>query len=402
MIRYLTAGESHGEALITIIEGLPSGLKLTQKDMDRELRRRQSGYGRGKRMEIEKDSAKLLSGIRGGKTTGAPIAISISNKDWKNWKENMHPFTPFAGEKVTAPRPGHADLSGAIKYGEVDLRNIMERASARETAARTAVGALAKALLREFDIDVFSYVTSIGKAQAPTTKVTPKKIIEAQKRALLFCLDPTAEKLMIAEIEEAASAGDSLGGVFEIIVTGVPVGLGSYTHWDRRLDGRLSQAVMSIQAIKGVEIGLGFEAARRVGSKVHDEIFYLEQKSGRAEAKNLRASDLPSLFGFYRTTNRAGGIEGGMTNGMPIVIRAAMKPIPTLQTPLKTVDIITKKTVTAAKERADVCAVPAASVVGEAVVAIEIVRAMQDKFGGDTLAEMKRNYASYQTYTKDL
>lgn len=383
MIRYLTAGESHGKALIAIVDGLPSGLKLTQKEIDAELRRRSRGYGRGKRMEIEKDSAKILSGIRGGKTTGGPIAISISNKDWKNWKENMHPFTPFDGEKVTAPRPGHADLSGAIKYGEVDLRNVAERASARETAVRTAVGALTKALLREFGIGVFSHVTSIGKVKAPAAKVTPKKIIEAQKRALLFCIDPTAEKLMIAEIEEAASAGDSLGGVFEIVVTEVPVGLGSYAHWDRRLDGRLSQAVMSIQAIKGVEIGLGFEAARRVGSRVHDEIFY---------SKN----------GFYRKTNNAGGIEGGVTNGERIVIRVAMKPIPTLQTPLKTIDIITKKTVTAAKERSDICAVPAASVVGEAVVAIEIAKAMQDKFGGDTLAEMKRNYAGYQDYVRKL
>lgn len=383
MIRYLTAGESHGEALITIVDGLPSGLKFTQEEIDAQLRRRQSGYGRGKRMEIEKDSAKFLSGIRGGKTTGAPIAILIFNKDWENWKENMHPFTPFEGEKITAPRPGHADLSGAIKYGETDLRNIIERSSARETAARTAVGALTKALLREFGICVFSHVISIGKVKAPAVKVTPKKIIEAQKRALLFCIDPTAEKLMIKEIEEAASAGDSLGGVFEVIVRGVPVGLGSYTHWDRRLDGRLSQAVMSIQAIKGVEIGLGFEAARRVGSKVHDEIFHNKD-------------------GFYRKRNNAGGIEGGVTNGEEILIRIAMKPIPTLQTPLKTIDIITKKAVAAAKERSDVCAVPAASVVGEAVVAIEIAKAMQDKFGGDTLAEMKRNYTGYQNYIRKL
>ena len=381
MINYLTAGESHGKALITIVEGFPSGLKLNQKDIDAELRRRQSGYGRGKRMEIEKDKAKVLSGIRGGKTTGSPITISIENKDWKNWKESMAPFTPFDGEKVTAPRPGHADLSGAIKYGEVDLRNILERASARETAARTAVGALAKALLKEFNISVFSHVISIGEVKSPALKITPKKIIEAQKRALLFCIDRTAENLMIKEIEKAALAGDSLGGVFEIIVTGAPVGLGSYAHWDRRLDGRLSQAVMSIQAIKGVEIGLGFEAASRVGSKVHDEIFY-------------------DKGGFYRKINNAGGNEGGVTNGEWIVIRAAMKPIPTLQTPLKTVDIITKKAVTAAKERSDTCAVPAASVVGEAVVAIEIAKAMQDKFGGDALEEMKRNYAGYQDYIK--
>lgn len=383
MIRYLTAGESHGKALIAIVEGFPSGLKLNQEDIDAELSRRQSGYGRGKRMEIEKDKARVLSGIRGGKTTGAPIAISIENKDWESWKEDMAPFTPFEGERVTAPRPGHADLPGAIKYGEVDLRNISERASARETAARTAVGALAKALLKEFGISVLSHVISIGKVKASSVKVTPEKIIEAQKRALLFCIDRHAEELMIKEIERVASAGDSLGGVFEIIVRGVPVGLGSYTHWDHRLDGSLSQAVMSIQAIKGVEIGLGFEAARREGSEMHDEIFY-------------------NKGGFYRKTNNAGGIEGGITNGEWIVIRAAMKPIPTLQTPLKTVDIITKKAVAAAKERSDTCAVPAASVVGEAVVAIEIAGAMRDKFGGDTLDEMKSNYARYQDYIKKL
>ncbi len=374
MIRYLTAGESHGEALVTIVDGFPSGIGLNEGDIDAELRRRQGGYGRSKRMKIEKDSARILSGTRGGKTTGSPIAIIISNKDWKNWKEE---------EKVTTPRPGHADLSGAIKYGEVDLRNVAERASARETAARTAVGAMAKILLRELGISVFSHVISIGGVKAVATGVTPEKIIEAQKRELLSCIDPAAEELMIVEIDKAAAKGDSLGGIFEIIATGVPIGLGSYTHWDHRLDGRLSQAVMSIQAIKGVEIGLGFESARRVGSKVHDEIFY-----------NRR--------GFYRKTNNAGGIEGGVTNGEQIVIRAAMKPIPTLQTPLKTVDIITKKAVTATKERADVCAVPAASVVGEAVVAIEIARAMQDKFGGDTIDEMKRNCASYEDYIRKL
>jgi len=374
MIRYLTAGESHGEALITIVEGFPSGIELNEGDIEAELRRRQGGYGRSKRMAIEKDSARVLSGIRKGKTTGAPITIIISNKDWKKWKGE---------EKITAPRPGHADLSGAIKYGEVDLRNVTERASARETAARTAVGALAKTLLREFDISVLSHVISIGGVKAATDKVTPEKIIEAQKRTLLSCIDPVAEELMIVEIDKATAAGDSLGGVFEIVVMGVPIGLGSYAHWDRRLDGRLSQAVMSIQAIKGVEIGLGFEAARRMGSEVHDEIFYKKHS-------------------FYRKTNNAGGIEGGVTNGEQIVIRAAMKPIPTLQTPLKTVDIITKKAVTATKERADVCAVPAASVVGEAVVAIEIARAMQDKFGGDTIEEMRRNYASYQDYIREL
>ncbi len=374
MIRYLTAGESHGEALITIVDSFPSGIELNEGDIDTELHRRQGGYGRSRRMKIEKDSAKVLSGTRGGKTTGSPITIIISNKDWKNWKEE---------EKITAPRPGHADLSGAIKYGEADLRNVSERASARETAARTAVGALAKTLLREFGISVLSHVISIGGVRARAAKVTPEKIIEAQKRALLSCIDPAAEELMIVEIDKAAAKGDSLGGVFEIIVRGVPIGLGSYAHWDRRLDGRLSQAVMSIQAIKGVEIGLGFDAARKVGSKVHDEIFY-------------------NKHSFYRKTNNAGGIEGGVTNGEQIIIRAAMKPIPTLQTPLKTVDIITKKTVTATKERADVCAVPAASVVGEAVIAIEIARAMQDKFGGDALGEMKRNYVSYQDYIREL
>ncbi len=366
MLRYLTAGESHGECLTAIVEGLPSGLRIDVAKINKELKRRQMGFGRGGRMKIEEDKVEISSGLRGGKTIGSPIALLIRNKDWR--KEE--------GVRITRPRPGHADLAGALKYGEKDIRNVLERASARETAIRVAVGGMAKALLREFRIEVASHVVEIGGIRAKVKDISLKEILRRKEKSQLSCCDKEAERKMVKKIKASRDAGDSLGGIFEVIVTNVPVGLGSFVHWDRKLDGRLAQAIMSIQAVKGVEIGLGFELARCPGSKVHDEIFY-------------RGSE------FYRKTNNAGGIEGGVSNGEDIILRAVMKPISTLQKPLRSVDIITKKPFEATVQRADVCAVPACAVVGEAVVAIELARAMQEKFGGDTLEEVRRNYRGY-------
>ncbi len=388
-MRYLTAGESHGRCLTAILEGIPANLKLSKEFIDKELSRRQSGYGRGKRMEIEEDEVEILSGVRWGETLGSPITLLIRNKDWENWQPLMDPLTRPEGfkeeDKLTKPRPGHADLAGAIKYSQKDFRDVLERSSARETAARVGVGAVAKLLLKEFEMEVVSQVVEIGGVKAHTADLTMEKILKARDKSKLGCADKTAEKLMIEEIEKATKSGDSLGGIFEVIVINVPIGLGSHVHWDRKLDALLAQALMSIQAIKGVEIGLGFESARRPGSGVHDEIYY-ESKKGK----------------FYRKTNRAGGIEGGITNGELVVVRAAMKPIPTLKIPLQSVDIVSKDTVKAAVERSDVCAVPAAAVVGEAVVAFEMAKAMREKFGGDSLTEMKRNYQSYIEYVRQI
>ncbi len=341
MLRYLTAGESHGPGLTAILEGMPAGLRINKTEINRELARRQSGYGRGERMQIEHDTVQVTSGLRTGLTLGSPITMIIKNKDWQNWK-NEPP--------ITNPRPGHADLAGILKYNQQDIRNILERSSARETAARVAVGAIAKKLLNKFGIEIMSCICEIGGVEKN-------------------------EKLMREKIDQARKNGDSLGGIFEITVKDVPVGLGSHVHWDRKLDGRLAQCLMSIQGIKGVEIGLGFAASKKPGSKVHDEIIY--------------------DYNFRRKTNNAGGIEGGISNGEDIVIRGAMKPIPTIKKALNSVDIITKKTVKAKVERSDVCAVHAASVVGEAVAAFEIANAMCEKFGGDSIKEMKRNYNSY-------
>ncbi len=396
MLRYLTGGESHGPCLTAILEGIPAGLRVNKEFIDKDLRRRQSGYGRGERMKIESDKVEILSGLRGGETLGSPLTLLIRNKDWENWQTIMDPFSPPENSekegksvpRLTRPRPGHADLAGAIKYNHKDLRNILERSSARETAARVAVGAIAKVLLKEFEIEIISQVVELGKIKAHTADLTVEKIRRQRDKSQLSCPDRTAEKLMVEEIGKAEKAGDSLGGIFEVMVTNVPVGLGSHVHWDKKLDGRLAQALMSIQAIKGVEIGLGFETSRRPGSKVHDEIFYQERQANEEKA------------GFFRKTNNAGGIEGGMSNGEMIVVRAAMKPIPTIKAPLKSVDLLTKDPVTAVVERADTCAVPAAAVVGEAVVAFEIAGAMQEKFGGDSLSEMKRNYESYLDYVK--
>jgi len=384
-LRYLTAGESHGQALVAILEGIPSGLRLKREDIDRQLKRRQMGYGRGGRMQIEKDKVQILSGVRRGETIGSPITLLIYNLDWDNWKEVMSVDEPAkeSFSSFTRPRPGHADLTGGMKYGFYDLRNVLERASARETAVRVSVGAVCRRLLEEFNISIFSRVIQIGEEKDESSwesAVTNYQIIE---NSPVRCADPLIEKRMIEIIDRAKENGDTLGGIFEIIVKGLPPGLGSYIQWDLKLDARLAFVIMSIQAVVGVEVGIGFKAASQPGSKVQDEIAYSKEK------------------GFYRLTNRAGGIEGGMSTGEPLILRAAMKPISTLGKPLRSVDIVTKKEVKAGKERSDVCVVPAASVIGEAVVAIEIAKAMREKFGGDSLDEMKRNYSSYLNYLRE-
>lgn len=386
MLKYLTAGESHGRSLTAIIDGMPSGVKLTSGFINTQLERRQGGYGRGGRMKIEKDQVLITSGVRGGHTLGGPIALTIENKDWVNWEKFMSPDeeAELTEKKVTKPRPGHADLSGAIKYNHDDVRNILERASARETAARVAGGTVARALLEELGITVFSHVVEIGSVKADLQSLSYAQIQENAKKSQVSCGDKDAEEAMMKEIDKAKEAGDSLGGIFEIVVENLPVGLGSHTQWDRKLDGSLAQALMSIQAIKGVEIGLGFEAARLPGSKVHDEIFFASDK------------------GFYRESNGAGGIEGGITNGEPLVIRAAMKPIPTLYTPLNSVDLETKEPYKASVERSDTCAVPAAAVVGEAAVAFEIAKALLEKFGGDSLREIKSNLSNYLEFIRQV
>jgi len=378
-LEFLTAGESHGRALIAVLVGIPAGLKIDVEDINDDLRRRQGGYGRGGRMRIEKDSVQIISGIRNGVTLGSPISMMISNRDWVNWAQVMEPdpsrFSPERADerKVTCPRPGHADLAGGIKYGHRDLRNVLERASARETAARVAVGALTKQFLREFGIAIRGYVIQIGDVKAERDRFDLDRVDSSPLR----CPDPMVEGEMIRRIDEAREKGDSIGGVFEVIARGVPVGLGNHAHWHLRLDARLSAALMSIPAIKGVEIGAGFKVAEMPGSSVHDEIFYSSER------------------GFYRSTNNAGGIEGGISNGEEIVVRAAMKPIPTLTRPLRSVDIETRSPVEASRERSDVCAVPAASVVGEAMVGLILADAMLEKFGGDCMRETLRNFNSY-------
>ncbi|MFZ3122951.1 MAG: chorismate synthase [Thermodesulfovibrionales bacterium] len=418
-IRYLTSGESHGKALIGILEGIPSGLPVSSGDIDRDLRRRQGGHGRGGRMKIETDHAEIFSGVRWGKTIGSPIAILIENKDWINWKDVMSvtPLTPplnkgeSKGGLVTSPRPGHADLAGAVKYDTHDMRNILERSSARETAMRAALGAIAKRFLSEFGITIGSYVIQIGKIQSSKLKIksSEKELLELFRIAEaspVRCPDKPSSKNMVQLIDKAAKEGNSLGGIFEVFAAGVPVGLGSHIQWDKRLDGKLAQALMSIQAIKGVEIGMGFEMSKKSGSEVMDEIFYREvsgvrcQVLGDSKNKDLKPETWNLNPGFYRKTNNAGGIEGGMTNGMPIIIRAAMKPIPTLRKPLQSIDIVTKKQFRAAYERSDICAVPAAGVVGEAMTALVIADVFLEKFGGDSITEVKRNYQGYLEYLK--
>jgi chorismate synthase len=384
--RFLTAGESHGEALTAIIEGLPAGLPLSEADIDADLARRQRGYGRGGRMKIERDHAHISAGVRWGMTLGSPLTLTIQNRDWENWKDTMAVGDPPAGasaKAVTRPRPGHADLAGAMKYGHRDIRNVLERSSARETTARVAVAGVARRLLREFGITILSHVTEIGGVRIGPLALPWEEIAQRAEASEVRCADPEAERAMIEAIDAAKGKGDTLGGVFEVVAIGCPVGLGSYVHWDRKLDGRLAQAFCSIHAIKGAEVGMGFEAARRPGSEVHDEILF------------------DAVGGFTRGTNSAGGLEGGVTNGQPVVVRAAMKPISTLRRPLRSVDLETKEAVEAVVERSDVCAVPAAGVVGEAMMAIVLAEAFLAKFGGDSLDEIRRNYRAYQEYLKN-
>ncbi|AGL02067.1 chorismate synthase [Desulfoscipio gibsoniae] len=389
MLRCLTAGESHGPSLTAVLDGIPAGLSLQAEYIDKQLARRQGGYGRGGRMNIEQDHASITSGVRGGLTTGGPVTLVLANKDWENWSRVMAPGpeADLASRTVTRPRPGHADLTGAIKYGHQDMRNVLERSSARETAARVAAGTVARRLLDELGIVLVGQVVQIGSVKAPGTALDAShqdagKLAEAVAQSPVYCADPDAAGAMVREIDRARAEGDSLGGIFEIKVLGLPPGLGSYTQRDRTLDGRLAGALMSIQAIKGVEVGAGFSAAATRGSELHDEIFY---DPGR---------------GFYRQTNNSGGIEGGMSNGGILLLRAAMKPIPTLYKPLRSVDIKTKQPFEASVERSDTCAVPAACVVGEAVAAWELAVAVLEKFGGDTMREIKERVSLYRDYAK--
>ncbi|RNC69856.1 MAG: chorismate synthase [Desulfuromonadales bacterium] len=391
MLRYITAGESHGPQLTAIIEGLPSGLKISEEAINTDLARRQGGYGRGGRMLIEKDEVQILSGVRWGETIGSPVTLCVVNRDWVNWQEKMSPHERHRDDKirVTRSRPGHADLAGAMKYNHRDVRNILERSSARETAVRVAVGSVAKAFLAAFGIEVNGFVVELGGIRAERGELSFERIKALAADSELATYDAGAEARMKAFIDTVKDAGDTAGGVVEVVVSGAPVGLGSHVQWDRKLDARLAMAVMSIQAIKGVEIGLGFDAARNPGSRVHDEIYYDSTRIVQGE-----------MSGFFRKTNNAGGIEGGITNGEEIVIRAAMKPIPTLYQPLKSVDMLTKEPFEATVERSDVCAVPAAAVVAEAVVAIEIANAFLEKFGGDSLGEIRRSYDAYLDYLR--
>ncbi|WP_066633002.1 chorismate synthase [Desulfolucanica intricata] len=376
MLRYFTAGESHGPALTAILEGIPAGLEISPEYIDRQLARRQQGYGRGGRMKIERDRVKLLSGVRGGLTLGSPVTLQVENTDWVNWEPYMSPVNAdYEPKRVAVPRPGHGDLVGAIKYGHEDLRNVLERASARETAARVAVCTVARKLIEYFGMEITGHVVQIGSIRAEDR--TLKEIKKQIEKSELLCADPLAEEKMKKEIDDAKEKGDSLGGIFEIIVTNVPVGLGSHVQWDRKLDGRIAWSLMSVQAIKGVEIGLGFTAATLPGSRVHDEIF-------------------TGTNGYYRGSNNAGGIEAGISNGQNIVVRAAMKPIATLYSPLRSVNLRTGVEELAAVERSDICAVPAAAVVGEAVVAFEMARAFLEKFGGDSIAEIDARMKIYR------
>jgi chorismate synthase len=387
MLRFTTAGESHGIALVSILEGMVAGLPLTADDVDAELARRQQGYGRGRRMQIESDHAEILSGVRAGETLGSPIAMLIQNRDWKNWQEIMDPAPregdPERKRAVTRPRPGHVDLSGMLKYDRNDARDVLERASARETTARVAAGAVCRRFLREFDITVGSHIVHLGGVDARRPDKMPARwdLNAAADASPLRTLDKAAETEMIARIDAAKADGNTLGGIAEVICDGVPVGLGSHVSWDRKLDGRLAAALMSIPAVKAVEIGLGVEGARRKGSDVHDEI--------DADERNVKAGRV------RRRTNRAGGMEGGITNGEQIVLRAAMKPISTLMRPLGTIEMKTREPAQAVAERSDVTAVPAMGVIAEAMTAFVVAQAFLEKFGGDSLGETKRNFESY-------
>ena len=403
-LRFFTAGESHGPAIMAILEGMPAGVPVTASVINQQLKRRQLGYGRGRRMQIEPDLVEVLAGVRHGRTLGSPIALLIRNRDWEKWQTAMAvepPGAPLAGtpdstpaempggapggddwrlRPVTRPRPGHADLAGMLKYGFDDARNVLERASARETAMRVAVGAVVRQLLAAFGIVIASHVIRMGPVAAPHDPDAPPPPPEAFARvdeSPVRCLDEAASRAMVQAVDEAKARGETLGGVFEVIAWGVPPGLGSHVQWDRKLDGRIAQSLMSIQAVKGVEFGLGFEAAARFGSQAHDPILYSDER------------------GIYRPSARAGGVEGGMTNGEPLVVRAAMKPLATLYKPLPSIDMTRLEPAEGAIERSDVSAVPAAAVVAEAAVAFELARAMIEKFGGDSLDEMRRNFEAY-------
>jgi chorismate synthase len=386
-LRFTTAGESHGKALVVVVEGLPAGLPVDAEAVDRELARRMQGYGRGARMKIERDRIEWLAGVRAGETLGSPVAMLIPNLDWANWEDVMAaegtPGDPRR-RRVSRPRPGHADLVGVLKYDRLDARDILERASARETAARVAAGALARRLLEEFGVEIGSHVASLGGIPAALPNPLPTPLNEAADRSAVRMLDAGAEAAVVARIDQARQAGDTLGGEIEVVARGLVLGLGSHVSWDRKLDGRLAGMLMSIPAVKGVEIGLGFEAARRPGSAVHDAI---EAGSDGADAA--------ARGGFRRATNNAGGLEGGMTTGEPLVVRVAMKPISTLMSPLKTVNLATGEPANAQSERSDVTAVPAMGVIAEALVALVLADAMLEKFGGDSLAEMRRNVGAY-------
>jgi chorismate synthase len=377
--RFVTSGESHGPGLTAIVEGMPAGLELSAEDIDRDLARRQLGHGRGGRMKIEKDRADVVSGVRHGRTLGSPITLRVANRDYQNWEERMNPWPVEAEiDEVHLPRPGHADLAGVMKYGHTDVRNVLERASARETAARVAAGALAKALLRDLGVSVFSHVTQIGSVTAPEREDLAPADFEGVDESPVRCLDAAASDAMVAEIDTARKANESLGGIFEVRAFGLVPGIGSHISWEERLDGRLAGAILSIQAMKGVGIGDGFDLAGRVGSQAHDEIFWSEEQ------------------GYFRETNRAGGLEGGMTNGEQLTVRGAMKPLPTLTQPLRSVDIETKQPAAALRERTDSCTVPAAGVVAEAMVALVLGSCYREKFGGDHIDDVGVALAAYE------
>ncbi|MGZ8377614.1 MAG: chorismate synthase [Gemmatirosa sp.] len=384
-LRFSTAGESHGPALVAVLEGMPAGLPLLAEHVDADLARRQQGYGRGRRMQIETDRVEFLSGVRAGETLGGPIAMLVRNADWKNWVDVMDPAPRETDpdprrRALTRVRPGHADLTGVLKYERADARDILERASARETTMRVAVGAVCRRLLTELGVRIGSHVVHLGGIDCEPAAL-PEDLNAAADASPVRVLDPAAEQAMIARIDEAKRAGNTLGGIVEVVATGLPVGLGSHVSWDRKLDGRLGQAMLSIPAVKGVEVGLGFEAARRSGAEVHDEIALAP---GRTRAGNVR-----------RLTNRAGGLEGGMTNGEPLLVRVAMKPISTLMRPLQTIDVRSAEPAAAAAERSDVTAVPAMGVIAEAMAAFVLAQAVLEKFGGDSLVELRRNVDGY-------
>jgi len=382
MLRFLDAGESHGKCLLGIIEGLPAGFSLNEEKVNLNLVRRQGGYGRGERMKIEQDRVEILSGLVEGKTIGSPLGLMIKNKDWENWQDKKY-------TSLTIPRPGHADFAGAIKYGFEDVRKVLERASARQTAMRVAIGSVASSLLEEFNVEIYSNVSRIGQVKAKRITSFNPEVKEEINKSPVYCIDGIASNRMCREIDRARDEGDTLGGVFEIVATGVPIGLGSYVEWNRRLDARLASAFMGIPGVKAVEIGEGIEISKKEGSAVHDEIF-IQDKS-----KN-------DSFRYYRKTNRAGGIEGGVTNGEEVMIRAYLKPIPTLINSLRSVDFTTKKETKAIYQRSDICVVPAASVVGEAAAAWEIAVAFLEKFGGDSLVEIKENYQNYKELLREI